>query len=231
MKLLFISITILFLPGCSLKEKEIRGLDFPYKKNYQAEYASTSIMYREDGTVRTSQTDTLLLKIGKDLSEKGSQTHEWLLLPGVQMKNIPDTMLSHIDPSGLFIYYAPDLLPDGQKEIQLIKLPLKEGLEWGSHYLSFPARARCTTLDSTVSTGAGTFQAFVIQYEFHPFYMDDHIEDPVRNEVRGVVTECYAQKVGKVSTSIDYFVTERKTGERKWKLLSNESILSKLTIP
>jgi len=231
MKYLIIPFLLFLIVGCSFDSKEIKSLDFPYKKNYQANYLTRSTLFREDSTVRITKSDTLFLKISRDLSEKGSKTHEWLMLPGMNDKAIPDTMISHIDATGLYNYYSPDLLPEGAKEIKLIALPIKPGMTWKSAYLSFPAKATYLTKDSIVVTPAGEFNTFAIQYEFSPFYMNELLQDQTKDEVRGVIVDYYSKEVGKVLTQLDFYVTDRKSGKRKWKILSNQSVLYKLTIP
>lgn len=225
------SITILFfLTGCS-DSGQINELKFPYKKNYQAVFFTQSSLYREDGSIRTSQSDSIYLTVNNDLSEKGSLLHEWFMLPGSKDKNIPDTVLSLINETGLYHYYGPDLLPEGAKEIKLIELPLQAGKMWESSYLSFPAKAMYLPVDSLVTTPAGDFSVFSIQYDFSPYYMNELILNDPKSEVRGVLTDYYSPEHGKVLSLIDYFVTDPKSGKRKWKILANRSALVKLTIP
>lgn len=229
MKYLFLPI-ILLLAACSSGTEELSKLDFPYQKDYQAVYFTKSTLFRNDGSIQTTKSDSLYLKIFRDLSEKGTRTHEWLMLPGLNDKNVPDTMLSQIDSSGLYIYFSPDFLPEGTKEIKLIDLPLKQGAVWESSYLSFPAKATYLK-DSTIITPAGEFKTFGIQYEFLPYYMNEFIQEPLKYEVRGVLVDYYSNKAGKVLTQIDFYVTDRKSGKIQWKILSNQSVLNTLILP
>lgn len=231
MKHFAISLIALILTGCSFNSNNIEQLNFPYGKGYEAVYFTKSILYKEDGSVQTTQSDSLYFSIHRDLSEGGSKSHEWLLLPGSVKREIPDTILSIIDSSGLYHFYGPDLLPEGAKEIKLIALPLKPGKVWKSHYLSFPAKATVLKKDSIINTPAGDFKIFAIQYEFAPYYMEDFIKDKERNEVRAVIVDYYSQEAGKVLSEINYYVTDRKSGEKRWKILSNESALIKLSLP
>jgi hypothetical protein len=220
------------LSGCSFNSESIKRLDFPYGKGYEAVYATQSVLFKEDGTIQTTQSASLYFKIHRDLSERNSKSHEWLLLPGSGKKEMPDTMLSIIDSSGLYHFYGPDILPEGAKEIQLISLPLTAGKVWESHYLSFPAKATFLEKDSLISTAAGDFKTFAIQYEFKPYYMDeDFIRDKTKQEVRAVLIDYYSPEAGKVLSEINYYVTDRKSGNKLWKILSNKSVLAKLTLP
>jgi hypothetical protein len=232
MKYLIIPIVFL-VAACSTSPQEINRLDFPYKKNYEAAYFTKVTLLREDGSVQAMGTDTLNFKINKDLSDKGNKTHEWLLLPGMKDNNIPDTMLSYIDSTGLYNYYGPELLPEGAKEIKLISLPLTPGKVWESSYLSFPAKATYLDKDSTIITPAGEFKTFAIQYEFFPTYMNTYefIKDLTKNEIRAVWVDYYSQEVGKVLTQLDFYVTDRKSGKRLWKIQSSNSYLIKIKIP
>lgn len=228
----FAFILPLILSACTFNSETIEQLDFPYGKGYEAVYLTQSVLFKEDGTIQTTQSDSLYFKIHRDLSERTSKSHEWLLLPGSTKKEIPDTILSIIDSSGLYNYYGPDILPEGSKEIQLISLPLVSGKVWESHYLSFPAKATFLEKDSLISTAAGDFKTFAIQYEFKPYYMDeDFIKDKAKNEVRAVLIDYYSPKAGKVMSEINYYVTDRKSGDQQWKILSNKSVLIKLTLP
>lgn len=219
------------MAACSSGPEEITQIAFPYKKDYKATYFTKSTLFREDGTVQTSKSDSLYLKIFRDLSEKGTLSHEWLMLPGMKDKNVPDTMLSQIDSSGLYIYFSPDFLPEGMHEIKLIDLPLKAGAVWESSYLSFPAKATYLTKDSTITTSAGEFKTFAIQYEFSPYYMNEFIQDQEKYEVRGVLVDYYSNEAGKVLSQIDFYVTDRTSGKRQWKILSNNSVLTQLILP
>lgn len=223
---------LILLIGCSENQpKEITRLDFPYKNNYSATYFTKSALYKEDGSVRFSDSTFLTLKINKQFPEKYKKVHEWLMLPGVYDKNIPDTMVTVIDSSGLFTYYSEGFLPGADAEIKLISLPLTKGKVWQSSYLSFPAKATYLATDTIIKTSAGEFKSFAIQYEFSPYYMNEFLSDTIHEEIRGRLVDYYSLQAGKVFTKIDYYVTDKKSGNKKWRILSNYSKLDKLYIP
>jgi hypothetical protein len=230
-KYLILSVIIIVVSCSENKNKEIKQLEFPYKKNYSATYYTKSTLYKEDGSVRFSDSTFLNLKISKQFPEKNKKIFEWLMLPGVYDKTIPDTMVTVIDSSGLYTYYSENFLPGANSEIELISLPLTSGKQWSSSYLSFPAKASYFNMDTIIKTSAGDFNSFAIKYEFSPYYMNEFLSDTTNQEIRGLLVDYYSQDAGKVLTKIDYYVTDKKSGKRQWKILSNYSILSKLYIP
>jgi hypothetical protein len=218
-------LAIAALCSCRSANKEIKELTFPYKKNFEATYFTKSIHYHPDNSIRFQDSAFLTFRISDEFIDDKGKIHEWLLLPGSQIKNIPDTMYTLIDKSGLIDWYAMDIL---DRRSNVIILPLKKDTSWNSYYLTYPAKASCISIDTTTSIFSKNYECFLIQYEFSPDYMNDFLQGDSTKYVRAIKKDFYSMKHGLVKTELNYFVTERTSGRKLYRILHNKILLKEI---
>jgi hypothetical protein len=230
MKKLWLIITALAcLTSCNWEsEKEITRFSFPFKKNLHASYFSRSQFFAENGNIEIE--DSAFFNYDIIEEKKGGEilSYTWTLLPGSQEKSVPDTLFTNLEPTGYYVWYNKGLFDSSSAKRLLFPLPLKKSAAWSSYFLNIPASSICINLDTIIQTKAGKFSCFRVDSEFYPDFHNGILSDTINYRVKGIISDYYSLKAGKIYSKAEYFTESRLNDVKGYKFLSNETYLVEL---